>query len=356
MRPLCTGLARVKSCAPSRSPSRAVPKLVWAEVPDPEPAAGEVLIDVAATAVNRADLLQRRASTHRRRAPRPPGPGVLRTDRRGRCGCRPAGRRRRGVRAAGRRRVRRAGRGARGPGAAGARGRELVAAGGLPEVACTVWSNSSCSPGCDRARRCWCTAAPAASAPWRSSSRKALGARVVVTAARAAKLARCRELGADVAIDYRAEDFVPGRRSQRRPRRRRDPRRHGRDVPGTQRRGAGRRRPAGDHRHAGRHTGELDIDTLMRQAGRGHRDLAARPAGWPEKAADRRRGRATRVAAGRATARVRPVIDQVVPLAEAAEAHRLVDDGGHVGKVVLGVSTVTRHARSVESTDGTCRD
>jgi putative PIG3 family NAD(P)H quinone oxidoreductase len=34
--------------------------LVWADVPTPEPDAGEVLVRVAATAVNRADLLQRR--------------------------------------------------------------------------------------------------------------------------------------------------------------------------------------------------------------------------------------------------------------------------------------------------------
>src|SRR4051794_20712257 len=34
--------------------------LVLAEVPDPVPAAGEVLVEVAASAVNRADLLQRK--------------------------------------------------------------------------------------------------------------------------------------------------------------------------------------------------------------------------------------------------------------------------------------------------------
>ena len=33
--------------------------LKWVEVPDPEPGPGEVLIDIAASAVNRADLLQR---------------------------------------------------------------------------------------------------------------------------------------------------------------------------------------------------------------------------------------------------------------------------------------------------------
>src|SRR4051794_27991584 len=34
--------------------------LVLAEVPDPEPGPGEVVVDVVATAVNRADLLQRK--------------------------------------------------------------------------------------------------------------------------------------------------------------------------------------------------------------------------------------------------------------------------------------------------------
>src|SRR6266568_2357729 len=34
-------------------------QLVWSEVPDPVPGPGEVLIDVAASAVNRADILQR---------------------------------------------------------------------------------------------------------------------------------------------------------------------------------------------------------------------------------------------------------------------------------------------------------
>ena len=33
--------------------------MCWEKVPDPTPAAGEVIVDVAATAVNRADLLQR---------------------------------------------------------------------------------------------------------------------------------------------------------------------------------------------------------------------------------------------------------------------------------------------------------
>lgn len=42
--------------------------LTWSEVPDPDPRSGEVVIDIAATAVNRADLLQRAGSY-----PPPPG-------------------------------------------------------------------------------------------------------------------------------------------------------------------------------------------------------------------------------------------------------------------------------------------
>ena len=51
--------------------------LQWLEVPDPVPGPGEVVIDVAASGVNRADLMQRQGFY-----PPPPGaalsgPGVL---------------------------------------------------------------------------------------------------------------------------------------------------------------------------------------------------------------------------------------------------------------------------------------
>ena len=98
--------------------------LRWLEVPDPVPGPGEVVIDVAASGVNRADLMQRRgplpAAAGRAAVPGPGmlGPGHGRRRRRHRLAAR-----RRGVRAAGRRRLRGAGRGARRAAAAGARTR-----------------------------------------------------------------------------------------------------------------------------------------------------------------------------------------------------------------------------------------
>ena len=36
--------------------------------------------------------------------------------------------------------------------------------------------------------------------------------------------------------------------------------------------------------------------------------------------------------------KVRPIIDSVVPIAEAAQAHERMESSGHVGKIVLAVS------------------
>lgn len=48
-------------------------RLVWAKVPDPVPGEGEVLVEVVAGAVNRADIMQRQGFYDPRPAP-PPTP------------------------------------------------------------------------------------------------------------------------------------------------------------------------------------------------------------------------------------------------------------------------------------------
>ena len=140
----------------------------------------------------------------------------------------------------------------------------------------------------------------AASAPSRSSSRTPLGARVITTAGlRRRSSTSAASLGADVTINYqRAGLRRGGRRGHRRRRRRRDPRQHGREVPRPQRRGAGHRGPAGGDRHAGRHQGRARPRGAAAQARRGHRHLAAGPAGRGE-GRDLRVGRRARLAAGR---------------------------------------------------------
>ena len=95
-----------------------------------------------------------------------------------------------------------------------------------------------------------------ASARWRSSSAGVLGARVAVTAGSAEKLERCRELGAEILVNYREQDFVEVVLAATDGR--------GADVVldnmgakylAPQPRGARHQRAARGDRHAGRHQG-----------------------------------------------------------------------------------------------------
>jgi len=163
---------------------------------------------------------------------------------------------------------------------------------------------------------------------------RAMGARVAVTAGSAAKLERCRELGADVLVNYKEQDFVEVVRDATGG--------HGADVV-LDNMGAsylarnvevlaanGRLSVIGLQ---GGTRAELDLGRL--HAKRGAiiaTSLRARPA--DEKAAivaSTREHVWPLVEAGT----VRPVVDRVLPMAEAAEAHRLVEGGSHVGKVLL---------------------
>ena len=139
---------------------------------------------VAAAGVNRADLMQRQGFYDP-----PPGasayPGLEVSGTVAAVGDEVAGLggRRRGVRAAGRRRVRRAGGGPGRAAAAGAGGRVAArrrgaARGGLHGLVQRLPDRRACSRG----RRSSSTAAPAASAPWPSSSPRRVGAHVAVTA------------------------------------------------------------------------------------------------------------------------------------------------------------------------------
>ena len=94
-------------------------------------------------------------------------------------------------------------------------------------------------------------------------------------------------------------------------------------------------------------TGEVNLNTLLRQAGEHQRDHAAC-------AAVCRRRRQIVAAARDAVwplieqGRFRVVVDRVLPIDRAAEAHRVVEESGHVGKVVLDVATVRGSSSLIE--------
>jgi putative PIG3 family NAD(P)H quinone oxidoreductase len=163
---------------------------------------------------------------------------------------------------------------------------------------------------------------------------KALGAVVVCTAGSPAKLARCRELGADLAISYRDDDFTTAVRDFTDGR--------GADVildimgaPYLQRNlealATGGRLMVISLRGGSR--AEADLGLLMRKrASILASTLRARP--LAEKAAivaEVREHIWPLIGSGK----VAPVIERVLPLADAAQAHRLLDDGSHVGKILL---------------------
>ncbi|MBS4728172.1 NAD(P)H-quinone oxidoreductase [Mycobacterium sp. SM1] len=184
-------------------------QLVWQEVPDATPGAGEVLIKVSAAGVNRADLLQAAG-----RYPPPPGAseilglevsGVIAAVAAGVtewsvgqevCALLAGGGYAEYVAVP-------AGQVMPIPG-----GVDLLEAAGLPEVACTVWSNLVLTAHLSAGQLVLIHGGASGVGSHAIQVARALGARVAVTAGSPVKLQLCRELGAAIAIAYHDEDFV----------------------------------------------------------------------------------------------------------------------------------------------------
>ncbi|MEE9607632.1 MAG: NAD(P)H-quinone oxidoreductase [Myxococcota bacterium] len=165
---------------------------------------------------------------------------------------------------------------------------------------------------------------------------KAAGARIVVTAGSEAKCQRCRELGADVAVNYRSGGFVEPARELTGGR--------GVDVvldsigaPYLERNLAalavgGRLVIIG---LMGGAKAEIGLGPLLvRRLQVIGSTLRARPV--EEKAAIVA-GFVARFGAALEKGEIGPVVDRVLPLAQAAEAHRLLQASEHFGKVVLRI-------------------
>ncbi|MEW2382578.1 NAD(P)H-quinone oxidoreductase [Micromonospora sp. NPDC047707] len=310
--------------------------LVWAQVPDPEPGPGEVVVRVRASAVNRADLLQRQGLY-----PPPPGapayPGLE-------CS---------GVVSA------------TGPDVTGwsvgqevcallagggyaervtvpagqllpvPAGVDLVDAAALPEVACTVWSNVAQLAGLTKGETLLVHGGGSGIGTFAIQLGAALGATVVVTA-RAAKHDALRELGAAHTIDYREQDFVEEVRRFT----------DGRgadvilDIMGASYLGRNVAALATGGRLVvigmqGGRKGELDLGALLAKRGTvAATALRSRPV---EEKAEIVRGVREQVWPLVEAGRIRPVVDRRLPMADAAAAHRLVESNEHVGKVLLTV-------------------
>ena len=309
--------------------------LVWAEVPDPVPGEGEVLVEVVATAVNRADLMQRQGFY-----PPPPGAPAYPGQE---CAGRIA---------------------ALGPGVSGRavgdevcallggggyaekvavpvgqllpvpEGLELRQAAALPEVTCTVWSNVFMVAHLRPGETLLVHGGSSGIGTMAIQLAKAAGARVAVTAGTKEKLDFCADLGADVLINYREQDFVEEVR--------RATDGAGADVildnMGAKYLARNVDALAVNGRLAiigmqGGTKGELNIGTLLgKRAAVSATSLRARPPA--EKAAI--------VAAVRehvwpliADGHVRPVVDRELPMHDAAEGHRVLEESGHIGKVLL---------------------
>jgi putative PIG3 family NAD(P)H quinone oxidoreductase len=215
-------------------------------------------------------------------------------------------------------------------------GVDLVTAATLPEAACTAWSNLVMTAGLRAGQTLLVHGGAGGIGTMAVQVGAALGARVAVTAGSPQKLQRCRDLGAQVLVDHRTDDFVDAVRQAT----------DGRgadvvlDVMGASylARNLSVLAPDGTLVVIGLQGGtRADIDLgllLARRAAVAGTTLRARPAA--QKAAIVAEVRAhlwPLVEAGR----VRPVVDRVLPVTEAAEAHRLLEAGRHVGKIGLAV-------------------
>ncbi|MCM3845782.1 NAD(P)H-quinone oxidoreductase [Pseudonocardia sp. DR1-2] len=312
-------------------------QMTWAEVPDPEPGPGEVVLDVVSSAVNRADLLQVQGNY-----PVPPGASEIL-----------------GLECAGR--IAALGDGVTGwsvgdevcallagggyatkvavpapqllPVPAGV---SLEEAGGLPEVACTVWSNVFLEGRLAEGETFLVQGGSSGIGTHAIQVAKALGARVAATAGHADRLQFCRDLGADIVIDYHddiAEELKKATDC------------HGADVildnMGAKGLANNLSALARDGRlmiigMQGGVKAELNIGALL--AKRGHvsaMGLRGRPVDGPHSKAEIVDGVRENVWPLFADGRVKPVIFERFAMSDAADAHRRLDAGGVTGKLLL---------------------
>ena len=305
--------------------------------PVPEPAPGEVLIVVAAAGINRPDLMQRQGNY-------PPPPGASDIP---------------GLEAAGT--VAALGEGATGF-AVGDKVCALLAGGGyaeyvavpapqclplpqgltmveaaaLPETLFTCWTNLIDGGHLKAGETVLIHGGSSGIGTTGIQLAKALGATVFVTAGSPEKCDSCRKLGADLAINYKSEDFVVAVKQATGKR--------GVDVVLDMVGGDYVRRNIEILAQGGRHVSiatqggveaTIPIFKMMQK-----RLILTGSTLRPRSAVEK--GRIAEALLEKAwpiiaAGKLKPIIHATFPLDQAAEAHRALEDGDHVGKFVLTV-------------------
>ena len=214
------------------------------------------------------------------------------------------------------------------------RGVDLVEAAGLPEAVATVWSNVFMSAGLAPGETLLVHGGSSGVGSIAIQMAVALGSTVYATAGSADKTSFCEQLGATRGIDYKTEDFVAVVQELTDGR--------GVDVVLDLVGGDYLARDVEALALGGRVVfignqsgaqGSLDIGTLMRKRAAVHATtLRARPL-------EERRAIIGAVRENVwplvADGTVRPVVDEVIPLADAERAHERMTASGHIGKLLL---------------------
>src|ERR1700682_757761 len=316
-------------------------QLIWQEVPDPVPQGDEVLIKVSAAGVNRADLLQAAG-----KYPPPPGASeILGMEASGTIAEVGASVTRWSV---GQQVCALLAGGGYAEYVAVPAGQvmpvpdtvELHHAAALPEVACTGWSNLAMIAHLSARQVVLIHGGASGVGTHGIQVARALDSRVAVTAGSTAKLDLCRELGAEITINYRDEDFVERVRAET----------DGAgadvilDIMGAAYLDRNVDALAADGRLVvigmqGGTTGELNLGKLVvKRAGVIGSALRGRPGYGPGSTSAILDEVVANVWPMVSDGRVRPGIGAEFPIQQAAAAHKLLASGDVSGKVILRVA------------------
>lgn len=209
---------------------------------------------------------------------------------------------------------------------------DMVAGAGIIETVATVWANVFEAGALKPGEKLLVHGGASGIGTTAIQLAKLMGAQVFATCGSEEKAERCRELGADRAINYRAENFADVIRSEA----------NGVDVIldiiGGPYLGDNIRSLARGGRLVfiafnGGRSGELDIARVMMNG------LTVTGSTLRSRPVDEKARLITQVRENvwplLASGAFRPVIDSRYPLEEAAEAHRHMEASGHIGKIVL---------------------